>query len=239
VGISSNKTFPGFWALLPAIGTYLIIAAGPNAWLNRAVLASRPCRYIGIISYPLYLWHWPLLSFARVLNGATLPPIVRVALVTVAIVLAWLTYQIVERPIRRRHRLPLKAISLLAGMMIIGFVSYGGYRYDPLDGRPVLQQLTNVVHHSALPGYGPCRDPQLVQGLKLNLCIVPEQGAFDAALIGDSHAEDKFFGLVRIDREHRWALLGHTACPPFNYPHFGSLTGSRVRCRSVVSCRAT
>jgi peptidoglycan/LPS O-acetylase OafA/YrhL len=214
VSISPENAIPGFWALLPTIGTYLIIAAGPHAWLNSAVLASRPCRFIGIISYPLYLWHWVLLSFARILNGATPPAIVRVALISVAIFLSWLTFQAVERPIRGGRRLPLKAISLLAAMLVVGSVSYGGFHYDPLDGRPVLQQLADVVRHSHLPGYGPCRDPQLVQGLKVNLCIVAEQGGTDAALIGDSHAEDKFFGFVRIDHEHRWALLGNPACPP-------------------------
>jgi peptidoglycan/LPS O-acetylase OafA/YrhL len=100
VSISQDRAFPGFWALLPTVGAYLIIAAGPRAWLNSAVLASTPCRFIGIISYPLYLWHWPLLSFARVLNGATPPAIVRVALISVAILLAWLTYQTVERHAR-------------------------------------------------------------------------------------------------------------------------------------------
>ena len=77
VSISPESAFPGFWALLPTMSTYLIIAAGPHAWLNSAVLASRPCRFIGIISYPLYLWHWPLLSFARILNGGTPPAIVQ------------------------------------------------------------------------------------------------------------------------------------------------------------------
>ena len=212
--ISPKSAFPGFWALLPTIGTYLIIAAGADAWLNSTVLASRPCRFIGIISYPLYLWHWPLLSFARVMNGATPPAIVRLALIGVAICLAWLTYQTIERPIRGGSQRSLKAILLLTAMFIVGFVSYGGFRYDPLDDRPVLRQLTDVVRRSPLPGYGPCQDPQLVQGPKLNLCIVAEQGGIDAALIGDSHAEDKLFGFVRIERQYHWALLGNPACPP-------------------------
>jgi len=214
MAISPKNAFPGFWALLPAIGSYLMIAAGPDAWLNRKVLASRPFRFIGIISYPLYLWHWPLLSFARVMNGATPPPTMRLALIGVATGLAWLTYQSVERPIRGGSRRPLKAILLLAAMSIVGGVSYGGLRYDALDERPVLRQLTDVVRHSPLPGYGPCQDPQLVQGPKLNLCIVAEHGGIDAALIGDSHAEDKLYGFARVERQHQWALLGNAACPP-------------------------
>jgi peptidoglycan/LPS O-acetylase OafA/YrhL len=214
VGIRLKSAFPGFWALLPTMGTCLIIAAGPQAWLNRALFASRPCRFIGIISYPLYLWHWPLLSFARLLNGATPSAIVRLVLIGVAILLAWLTYRAVERPIRGGRRRPLKAIALLAAMLIIGSVSYGGLRYDPLDDRPVLQQLEDVVRHSAVPGYGRCQDPRLVQGPRLSFCLVPEQGGTDAALIGDSHAEDKLFGFVSIDHEHHWVLLGNPACPP-------------------------
>ena len=215
LSISPVRAYPGFWALLPTVGAFLIIAAGPHAWLNSTVLASRPCRFIGIISYPLYLWHWVLLSFARVLTGATPPMIVRVGLISVALPLArgW-TFQTVERPIRGGRQLPLKAIALLAGMFVVGSVSYGGFRYDPLDDRPALQQLKDVVRHSSVPGYGGCKDPQLVQGPKLNLCMVPDQGGTDAALIGDSHAEDKFFGFVRIEHEHRWALLGNSACPP-------------------------
>jgi peptidoglycan/LPS O-acetylase OafA/YrhL len=213
VAITSKSAFPGFWALLPAVGTYLIIAAGADAWLNSTVLASRPCRFIGIISYPLYLWHWPLLSFARVMNGATPPAIVRLALIGVAVCLAWLTYQTVERPIRGGSRRPWKAISLLTAMVIVGCVSYAGLRYDPLDHRAVLRQLAQVRHFE-VPGYGPCQDPQLVQGPKLNLCLVAEQGGTNAVLIGDSHAEDKLFGFGRIQGQYRWALLGNPACPP-------------------------
>ena len=229
VSVIPARAFPGFWALLPATGAYLIIAAGPNAWLNSTVLASRPCRFIGIVSYPLYLWHWVLLSFARILNGATPPTIVRVALISVAFLLAWLTFQTVERPIRGGRRLPLKAILLLAGMLIVGCASYAGLRYDPLDGRPVLQQLADVVRHSPLPGYGPCRNPQLAQGLKLGDCIFAEQGGTDAALIGDSHAADKFFGFARIEHEHRWALLGNASCPPV-YGIKVSLAGEPTDC---------
>ena len=231
VGISLNNAFPGFWALLPTIGTYLIIAAGPHAWLNRAVLASRPWRFVGIISYPLYLWHWPLLSFARLLTGATLSAIVRLVVIGVGIFLAWLTYRTVERPIRGGPRRPLKAVSLLAAMLIIGSVSYGGFRYDPLDDRPALQQLKDVVRHSSVPGYGGCKDPQLVQGPRLSLCMVPDQGGTDAALIGDSHAEDKFFGFVSIDHEHHWALLGNPACPPVYQLDIWPQGGREFDCR--------
>ena len=93
--------FPGSWALLPVAGSYLAILAGPNAWLNRLLLSSPALVWIGLISYPLYLWHWPPLVFARHYYGSQpTPALVRVALIAFAVCLAWLTYRYVERPIR-------------------------------------------------------------------------------------------------------------------------------------------
>lgn len=99
--IGPDAVFPGTWALLPTVGTALLIGAGPAAWINRRALSVRPLVWVGLISYPLYLWHWPLLSLARIAHAATPPATIRLLLVTIAILLAWLTYRLVEWPIRR------------------------------------------------------------------------------------------------------------------------------------------
>lgn len=75
--LNKKAAFPGWWAVLPTIGTCLVISAGPGAWLNRKFLSSRPVVWVGLISYPLYLWHWLLLSFAWIARGKTPPPGVR------------------------------------------------------------------------------------------------------------------------------------------------------------------
>jgi peptidoglycan/LPS O-acetylase OafA/YrhL len=98
--ITKDRLFPGFWALLPTVGAALIIAAGADAWPNRMILANRAMVFIGLISFPLYLWHWPLLSFATIINDELPSRQVRAGLVVAAIPLAWLTYRLVERPIR-------------------------------------------------------------------------------------------------------------------------------------------
>src|SRR4029077_4711684 len=64
--MNTHHAFPGWWALLPTVGAVLLISAGPDAWFNRHILAHRVLVFIGLISYPLYLWHWPLLSFLRI-----------------------------------------------------------------------------------------------------------------------------------------------------------------------------
>lgn len=103
--VNDDRAFPGWWALLPTGGTLLLIIGGPNAWINRRILANRLAVFVGLISYPLYLWHWPLLSYARIINGGIEPPVgVRLGAVAVSVVLAWLTYVCLETKVRRaRH----------------------------------------------------------------------------------------------------------------------------------------
>src|SRR5256885_11288099 len=55
--IDQFKPYPGWWALLPTVGAVMVIAAGPSSWANRKLLSSRPAVSVGLISYPLYLWH--------------------------------------------------------------------------------------------------------------------------------------------------------------------------------------
>ena len=90
VRFDKAAVFPGWKVLLPVVGAALIIAAGPQAWLNRHVYSRRAAVWVGLISYPLYLWHWPLLSFSRLINGDPSTPI-RIAIAAASIVLAALT----------------------------------------------------------------------------------------------------------------------------------------------------
>jgi peptidoglycan/LPS O-acetylase OafA/YrhL len=67
--IDKHKAFPGSWAVLPVFGSVLMILAGPQAWLNKQVLASRLMVWIGLISYPLYLWHWVVITYIRIIGA--------------------------------------------------------------------------------------------------------------------------------------------------------------------------
>ncbi|MDE2586306.1 MAG: acyltransferase, partial [Betaproteobacteria bacterium] len=100
IAIHKGKAFPGWWALAPVTGAFLLILAGPQAWVNRNLLANRLMVFVGVISYPLYLWHWPILSFARIVEAEMPSPEIRGAAVALSFLLAWLTYRLLERPIR-------------------------------------------------------------------------------------------------------------------------------------------
>ena len=134
--LNQKSLFPGWWALLPTIGAPLVIAAGPGAWCNRHILSLRVMVWIGLISFPLYLWHWPLLALARVQEGGTLSIFNRVILVFVAIVLSWLTYQFVEKPIRFNARFRIqKNVALVILMILVGYLGYNCFDRKGIEFR--------------------------------------------------------------------------------------------------------
>lgn len=142
--ISKEDNFPGYLATVPVAGAASIIAAGPHAWVNRAILSKPLIVWFGLISYPLYLWHWPLLSFANIVEGETPSHSVRIAAVLCSIVLAWATYQAIEKPIRSgKHGKPA-AISLLMLMTLIGSLGYGAYEKNGLPDRFFAEQHNKI-----------------------------------------------------------------------------------------------
>jgi peptidoglycan/LPS O-acetylase OafA/YrhL len=127
-----NIGFPGVWALLPVMGAVLIIASGSNAFVNRVVLSHPILVWFGLISFPLYLWHWPLLSFARIVESGSPSAVLRWGLVVIAVAMAWLTYRLVERPIRFGGHGRIKAAALLTimvGVVTVGFAAWSGSGY--------------------------------------------------------------------------------------------------------------
>ncbi|WP_395605241.1 acyltransferase family protein [Pseudomonas sp. B16120] len=136
--MTSALSFPGWWAVFPCTGAFLIIYAGPSAWLNRQVLASKPFVWVGLISFPLYLWHWPLLSFARIIEGQVPSPEIRAGAMVLSIVLAWLTYRLIETPLKRRDH-KLKTAALVMAMAAIAGAGYYIYSQAGIAGRPAVK----------------------------------------------------------------------------------------------------
>ena len=133
--ITKEKYFPGAWALLPTLGAALIISAGSKAWFNRTILANRLLVWFGLISFPLYLWHWPILSFAQIIKSESLPRIIRISALVLSIILSWLTYQLIEKPIRFRKSFKGKTAILLALMIALGNIGYYTYKNNGFDFR--------------------------------------------------------------------------------------------------------
>ena len=122
-----HTTFPGWATLLPTVGAMCVIWARGDSWFQRRIVACAGLVLIGVISYPLYLWHWPLLSFAAILESGTPESSVRVAAVLLSFVLAWLTFKFFEHPIRARRSTRV-TWTLAGALAIFGAVGLALYR---------------------------------------------------------------------------------------------------------------
>jgi len=134
-GIHRGQPFPGWRALLPVTGACLLILSGPTAWVNRKILASRLFVWVGLISYPLYLWHWPLLSFARIVEMDKPSSSIRTAAVGISFVLAWLTYRLIEKPVRFGRVSWRKTALLCVLAVLVGYAGYNVYQRDGFSFR--------------------------------------------------------------------------------------------------------
>jgi peptidoglycan/LPS O-acetylase OafA/YrhL len=151
--IDNTSLFPGYLATIPTIGTALIINAGHNAWLNKRILSNHILVYIGLISYPLYLWHWPLLSFLRILSPLPSNTAIITALI-VAIIFASITYNFIEKPIRHGQKSNLKTVSLCLLMLATGVVGYDINRREGHDYRDVgFQYYLTKLNSKSLTSY--------------------------------------------------------------------------------------
>ncbi|HVJ07684.1 MAG TPA: acyltransferase family protein [Acidisarcina sp.] len=225
--LTSTSFFPGWWGLLPTIGTCLILSAGPEAWLNRRLLTNPVLVWFGLISFPLYLWHWPLLSFAQIVSFGPVATKVRVGLLLIACLLSWLTYRFVEKPIRFGGHSRAKVIGLSACMILIagaGFLSYGlnGLPTRAINRNPKLIFLAHyqklhdhgldAIYHSECDFYDWDRKTRK-RSIAASCTDVPvHQSAF---LWGDSHAAALSAGLRNLfDGNPRLAQVTTSGCNP-------------------------
>jgi len=146
--LDKTQNYPGWRASIPVLGTALIITAGEGAYINRRLLSQKVAVWFGLISFPLYLWHWPILSFAVIAEGDMPSRIFRIAAIFSSIFLAWSTYEYIEKPIRRsdlnKHIPQLLAISL-----VLGFLGYFIVEKKGLPEREAVtsSEFTELVRH--------------------------------------------------------------------------------------------
>lgn len=220
VGFDSGQSFPGWRALLPTLGAALLISAGPAALINRHILSRRAVVWVGLISYPLYLWHWPLLAWLNIQYAGNAPATLRMAALALSVVLATATYRWVEMPLRFGARPRRKAVQLgaamtavaVAGLVVVakgGFntrfpdvvARYTDYKYDYLtDGRANICWLTK---------------DQPSDGFA-DVCVdnAPPQRPL-VVVWGDSHAARLYPGIRAVAGDRfRLAQFTRDSCPP-------------------------
>jgi peptidoglycan/LPS O-acetylase OafA/YrhL len=219
--INDRSAFPGWWALLPTIGAALLISAGSFAWFNQHILSNRVLVWFGLISYPLYLWHWPMLTFARILDGGRQPSsLVRICMVLLAILLAWLTYRFIEKPIRFNQ----KTFFTPARLFIVGalFFCISSYIYfnSGLPNRTAAQlKILNDgdIGHDEFRTYLHAK-PNYCEYKDVTPAACGEKfSSFKRiiAVVGDSHAEHILLGVSDAMPEVAFMLFDTNQTLPF------------------------
>jgi peptidoglycan/LPS O-acetylase OafA/YrhL len=144
---NSRTVFPGLAAALPVAGTMLLLCSKESLF-NRTILGNRTAVNIGLISYPLYLWHWPLLVFAQIYRSGVPPTnLQRVLILALSFALAWLTYKFVEKPIRfGKRRVVAGLVTSMASIACV--VAFPALGYMPPPPEPI-RQLVDVPANGA------------------------------------------------------------------------------------------
>lgn len=206
--------FPGISALVPCVGAGLIIHGGRGGeTLTTRALSSAPLVFIGVISYSLYLWHWPLLFFQN--NFSLLPtglpgPLVKSIIFLSSIALATLSWRFVEQPFRRgplklkKRRLFIAfgaALGVLSSIAAITLVTDG----VPSRFSPAAVRVGSYITYDPSADYrkGECfttsdvGDAPSFAVLKVDPCLRKAEGKKNYLLLGDSYAADLWWGLSR------------------------------------------
>jgi peptidoglycan/LPS O-acetylase OafA/YrhL len=234
-GYSSKTLFPGATALLPCIGTAMAIWAGDvGGGSERAhavgtrVLSFRPLVLLGLVSYSLYLWHWPLIVFAKLATPERFDLRQQMALAVVALALAVATWHFVEQPFRRRGAGEWTPRTIFKGSAIgLGGLAAFAFWIVALAGVP--QRFPEAVLQiaAAQADASPLRDKCHFHagGTKSydDTCIIGDEVAPSVIVYGDSHGAEFSAALGEFAKSRHASIRQITAsgCPPamgFTFP---------------------
>ncbi len=216
--INKEMNFPGEWAMIPVSGSMLIILAGENAWANRIILSNNIFLWLGKISFPLYLWHWPIFAFANSIYG-NLSFTTRTIIIALSVALAWATYRFVEHPIRFGNHRNLKVSFLISPMILAAFIGTLTYLCDGFKFRNfVKQQSFNGIAFDWPENKKKTSECiNFIKPYKSDYCVVSEKRPVRIAIIGDSHANALFEFMDSYFSKNEIGViqLGKGGCPPF------------------------
>ena len=209
---SPATPFPGYAALLPVAGTALILRFAPGTPVARA-LGWGPLVFIGLISYSLYLWHWPLIAFGRILGVLDASALAKAAVIGLSFVIAIPSWYLIERPFREKRRIGRRRVFGFAAagsaiLLTVGFATHA------LDGWPQRFPARAVAMDRGRMDFSPYRAAcHREAGLTpiAHSCTLG-RGRASVAVWGDSHGVELSAALTEAGRSV--LTVTYSACPP-------------------------
>jgi peptidoglycan/LPS O-acetylase OafA/YrhL len=214
--VCRSTQFPGVAALLPVVGTLLLIGQR-NSFVGRA-LSARPAVFVGKLSYSWYLWHWPMLSFARIVSDRPLALGVTLSIAGLSFFAAIASFYLVEQPLRRSstHARPMliryATLLLIISTIPLFLLVKKGLPHRRAQLAEMEEQGRNVTNDVCLAAYGKT-SPRLTRE-----CISLANDRHIVALIGDSHAGTLAETLrsLAVKSGYDFDEIGKSSCPPLH-----------------------
>jgi len=207
--------FPGAAALPSVLGTAMLLAT-PESWIGKHLLSLPPLVFIGRISYSLYLWHWPLLAFGRVVYGGALPGVTTAIAIAMAFAAATLSYYVVEQPFRKSKQAPAPLLLRYAAVSVVVLAACAvlWFSHGIPQRNPELATLEasglSLIDDPCLDAYGngkPNLSPR---------CYESTGNEPTVALWGDSHSAALAPGIRAAATTNGYGFdqVGKASCPP-------------------------
>ena len=215
--LKASTPFPGLAAVPSVLGTVLIIAT-PSSWINRRLLSLSPLVFVGRISYSWYLWHWPMLSFLRIVCIGTLTPAGVALAVAGSFAAAVFSYNFIEQPFRKSTRPPVPLLiryaALSAAIVIIFagvWVTHGVPKRFPIVAQ-IDSESSELLSDQCLVRFGAGK-PNLSHH-----CYDPSDGRPAVALWGDSHSSALVPALRPASNSlgYNFIQIGKASCMPLS-----------------------
>lgn len=211
--------YPGFYGLVPIIGGILLIGCNGRGWFSKKVLEFPPLIFIGKISFPLYLWHWPLLVLYRIIYANQVNGSGILLIVLISIILSAATYFLVELPLKSIRPKPVAATSLLIVLIIGIFSHYSIFLRDPYSQEYLkdFNKIQSRIGQRSFPGLEGYKGN--FQRISDTVYVLKTDNDAGTLFIGDSNVIQYMARFEELVKNHKAEantvyLYAHGGCPP-------------------------
>jgi len=241
--------FPALHALAPVAGASLVVYAGQAGapTLVSRLLSARPLVFVGLISYSLYLWHWPLLVLSRSAGWSAygLPVVPAGIFLVVVLAVSWASWRWIERPFRTRalaaagpHWTLGAGTAAMAACLTVGLLANHLGRSGVLSARLLPESIIQLGKDIRIAPGIDCEGEPGEAAIRSGTsgCTLggppPSDRAPDFVLLGDSHARMWVDGLGELAREHGWhgTAMAYSSCVPL----IGATPPTRADCARIM-----
>jgi peptidoglycan/LPS O-acetylase OafA/YrhL len=232
--LDEDRVYPFYYALLPTLAAMLIIIS------NVQVKSYLGLRHVGLISYPLYLWHWVLLSFLAIYTADIMHAGLTISVIVLSFFLAFLTYRYIEK--LRYTRSHFVTFALVSVALVF---AVGGRYIDKGKGLPERSTMAYLNDYETALLRTPASDATCREYVAE---FIGEESSFHycrfegvneeklVAVVGDSHAHTLYPGIENVAREMGYGtiLVANTSCPPFQSFEWGGNAAEIKQCQANI-----